>query len=135
MVPTYGLTHLNLAVADFGTCACDSMSRFSVCVSTGSAAMGSTCTLGHLVGTTSSLSLRTRRRPAWQGGVAHFGFRLLKPEDIDDAVVEVERAGTDACSVGAEFAPRLPIRLRCRSGWLRNRDLVRVSDGSGRLGC
>src|SRR2546425_6594752 len=27
------------------------------------------------------------------GGIEHFGFRLVRPEDIDNAVKEVERAG------------------------------------------
>ena len=41
------------------------------------------------------------------GGVAHFGFRLLKPEDIDAAVDEVKRAGGAIIERG-EFAPGFP---------------------------
>jgi catechol 2,3-dioxygenase-like lactoylglutathione lyase family enzyme len=41
------------------------------------------------------------------GGIAHFGFRLVKPDDIDEAVREVERAGGRILRRG-EFAPGFP---------------------------
>jgi catechol 2,3-dioxygenase-like lactoylglutathione lyase family enzyme len=41
------------------------------------------------------------------GGIIHFGFRLLKPEDIDAAVAAVETAGGTVTSRG-EFAPGMP---------------------------
>ena len=41
------------------------------------------------------------------GGIAHFGFRLVEPGDIDAAVAEVERAGGKLIRRG-EFAPGLP---------------------------
>lgn len=41
------------------------------------------------------------------GGIIHFGFRLTRPEDIDDAVTAVEAAGGRLTSRG-EFAPGLP---------------------------
>ena len=41
------------------------------------------------------------------GGVAHFGFRLVDPDDIDRAIAEVERAGGRLLRRG-EFAPGLP---------------------------
>ncbi len=41
------------------------------------------------------------------GGIAHFGFRLIEPGDIDAAVAEVERAGGRLVRRG-EFAPGLP---------------------------
>lgn len=41
------------------------------------------------------------------GGVAHFGFRLVDPNDIDRAIAEVERAGGRLLRRG-EFAPGLP---------------------------
>ena len=41
------------------------------------------------------------------GGVAHFGFRLLDPADIDVAAREVERAGGKVLSQG-EFCPGEP---------------------------
>jgi len=41
------------------------------------------------------------------GGVAHFGFRLVDPGDIDAAVAEVNQAGGKLIRRG-EFAPGLP---------------------------
>jgi catechol 2,3-dioxygenase-like lactoylglutathione lyase family enzyme len=41
------------------------------------------------------------------GGVAHFGFRLVDPADIDAAVEEVERAGGRLLRRG-EFSPGFP---------------------------
>ncbi len=41
------------------------------------------------------------------GGIAHFGFRLVDPGDIDAAVAEVKRAGGELMRRG-EFAPGLP---------------------------
>jgi catechol 2,3-dioxygenase-like lactoylglutathione lyase family enzyme len=41
------------------------------------------------------------------GGIAHFGFRLTRPEDIDDVVAAVERAGGKVQSRG-EFCPGEP---------------------------
>jgi catechol 2,3-dioxygenase-like lactoylglutathione lyase family enzyme len=41
------------------------------------------------------------------GGVAHFGFRLVDPADIDAAAAEVERAGGKILSRG-DFCPGEP---------------------------
>jgi catechol 2,3-dioxygenase-like lactoylglutathione lyase family enzyme len=41
------------------------------------------------------------------GGIAHFGFRLTSPDDIDLAVAEVEKAGGKLLRRG-EFAPGFP---------------------------
>ena len=41
------------------------------------------------------------------GGITHFGFRLMDPEDVEQAVKEVERAGGKILRRG-EFAPGLP---------------------------
>jgi catechol 2,3-dioxygenase-like lactoylglutathione lyase family enzyme len=42
-----------------------------------------------------------------RGGVAHFGFRLIEPDDIDAAARAVERAGGRVLSRG-EFVPGEP---------------------------
>jgi len=42
-----------------------------------------------------------------RGGISHFGFRLTRPEDIDVAVAEVERAGGRILRRG-EFSPGFP---------------------------
>lgn len=41
------------------------------------------------------------------GGIAHFGFRLMTPADIDLAIAEVQRAGGTVLRRG-EFAPGYP---------------------------
>jgi catechol 2,3-dioxygenase-like lactoylglutathione lyase family enzyme len=41
------------------------------------------------------------------GGIAHFGFRLVSPGDIDAVVFEVERAGGTILRRG-EFSPGFP---------------------------
>jgi catechol 2,3-dioxygenase-like lactoylglutathione lyase family enzyme len=41
------------------------------------------------------------------GGIIHFGFRLIRPEDIDVAIAAVESAGGTVTSRG-EFGPGLP---------------------------
>jgi catechol 2,3-dioxygenase-like lactoylglutathione lyase family enzyme len=44
------------------------------------------------------------------GGIRHFGFRLIRPEDIDAAVAAVAAAGGTVSSRG-EFASGLPYAL------------------------
>jgi catechol 2,3-dioxygenase-like lactoylglutathione lyase family enzyme len=41
------------------------------------------------------------------GGITHFGFRLLVPTDIDQAIAEVQHAGGTVLRRG-EFAPGYP---------------------------
>jgi catechol 2,3-dioxygenase-like lactoylglutathione lyase family enzyme len=50
---------------------------------------------------------RDPKRAGKRGGVAHFGFRLLKPEDIDAAVEAALAAGGTLLRRG-EFAPGFP---------------------------
>jgi catechol 2,3-dioxygenase-like lactoylglutathione lyase family enzyme len=54
----------------------------------------------------------TRARPTDSGGIAHFGFRLVDPSDIDEAVRAVERAGGEILRRG-EFCPGEPYAF-CR---------------------
>ena len=52
------------------------------------------------------------------GGLAHFGFRLAQPSDIDRAASEVERAGGTIVEKG-EFCPGEPyLFARDRDGYL-----------------
>ena len=46
-------------------------------------------------------------KPGEMGGIAHFGFHLVDPGDIDEAVRTVEAAGGTVVSRG-EFAPGVP---------------------------
>jgi len=41
------------------------------------------------------------------GGIQHFGFRLKRPEDIPEAIADVERAGGRVVRQG-EFSPGYP---------------------------
>jgi len=50
---------------------------------------------------------RDPERAGIRGGVAHFGFRLIRPEDIDAAVEAVLDAGGTLLRRG-EFGPGLP---------------------------
>jgi catechol 2,3-dioxygenase-like lactoylglutathione lyase family enzyme len=104
MIPTYGLSHLNLAVRDLertlrfyeqvfglreygrgdGLVHTQASGRHDILSFTEDAATAGVC-----------------------GGIAHFGFRLLDPADIDRAVAEVERAGGRLLRRG-EFAKGLP---------------------------
>jgi catechol 2,3-dioxygenase-like lactoylglutathione lyase family enzyme len=50
---------------------------------------------------------RSRRRPGTSGAIAHFGFRLTDPADIDRAVAAVRKAGGTIVERG-EFVPGEP---------------------------
>ena len=104
MVPTYGLTHINLAVRDteralrfyeqvFGLL---EYGRGDGLVHTQAAGRHDILTFAEDPSTAGAV-----------GGVAHFGFRLVDPNDIDRAITEVERAGGRLLRRG-EFAPGLP---------------------------
>jgi catechol 2,3-dioxygenase-like lactoylglutathione lyase family enzyme len=54
----------------------------------------------------------TNKPIAGSGGIAHFGFRLVDPADIDEAARAVERAGGEILRLG-EFCPGEPY-LFCR---------------------
>jgi catechol 2,3-dioxygenase-like lactoylglutathione lyase family enzyme len=54
----------------------------------------------------------TGGRVSGSGGIAHFGFRLVDPADIDEAARAVERAGGEILRRG-EFCPGEPY-LFCR---------------------
>ena len=45
--------------------------------------------------------------PRAPGGISHFGFRLIRPEDIEAACAEVVASGGTVISRG-EFGPGLP---------------------------
>src|SRR5437868_2034030 len=104
MVQTYGLTHINLAVRDLGRTL-----RFYEQVF-GLREYGRGDGLVHTQAAGRRDIVTFAEDPATaglSGGVAHFGFRLVDPNDIDRAVTEVERAGGRLLRRG-EFAPGLP---------------------------
>ena len=104
MVQTYGLTHINLAVRDLGRAL-----RFYEQVF-GLREYGRGEGLVHTQASGRHDILTFAEDPTkagLNGGVTHFGFRLVDPGDIDSAIAEVERAGGRLLRRG-EFAPGLP---------------------------
>ena len=104
MIETFGLTHIALAVQDaerafrfyqdvFGMVAVYRENGFIQAQTPG-------CRDVLVLEETGS-------RVAGSGGIAHFGFRLVDPADIDEAVRAVERAGGEILSRG-EFCPGEP---------------------------
>jgi catechol 2,3-dioxygenase-like lactoylglutathione lyase family enzyme len=104
MVRTYGLTHLALAVRDL-----DRTLRFYREVFGALPQYRADgCVDVTTPGCHDVITFDARApMPGETGGIAHFGFRLLSPEDIDPAAREVERAGGSVLSRG-EFAPGVP---------------------------
>ena len=105
MVKTYGLTHVALAVRDASRA-----SRFyrrvfgavEVYRSDGFAQL-------QTPGTRDVLVLEEKRgaKAGQSAGIAHFGFRLTDPRDIDAAARAVKRAGGKVLDQG-EFVPGEP---------------------------
>ena len=105
MIRTHGLTHIALAVRDV-----DRAARFysqvfgsvEVYRKEGFVQMQTPGTRDVIVLERSEASEAGR-----SGGIAHFGFRLLNPRDIDRAARAIERAGGTVKSQG-EFCPGEP---------------------------
>jgi catechol 2,3-dioxygenase-like lactoylglutathione lyase family enzyme len=102
-VKTHGLTHIALAVEDpkrsfdfyrrvFGVVAVNKQADFIQAQTPGSRDV---------------LVFERGKRAGKQGGIAHFGFRLTKPEDITVALEAVKAAGGTIKSHG-EFCPGEP---------------------------
>src|SRR5256885_14916007 len=116
MVPTYGLTHINLTVRDteralrfyeqvFGL---REYGRGDGLVHTQAAGRHDILTLAEDPSTAGAV-----------GGVAHFGFRLVDPNGIDRAITEVERAGGRPLP-RREFAPGPPPAVLPPPPWPRS---------------
>jgi catechol 2,3-dioxygenase-like lactoylglutathione lyase family enzyme len=90
MVRTYGLTHVALGVRDV-----DRSSRFYQSVFGAIEVYRSPGFVQlQTPGARDVLVLEeSPERPRSGGGIAHFGFRLINPSDIDEARREVEAAG------------------------------------------
>src|SRR5260370_41583430 len=104
MVQTYGLTHINLAVRDLGRAL-----RFYEQVF-GLREYGRGDGLVHTQASGRHDIITFVEEPVTaglSGGIAHFGFRLMDPGDIDRAIGEVERAGGRLLRRG-EVRPALP---------------------------
>jgi len=104
MVPTYGLTHIALAVADAERSARFYGAVFGAQVVYRQAGFLQMQTPGSrdvLVFEESG------ERTGEPGGIAHFGFRLVRPEDIGAAAGAVREAGGTIVDQG-EFVPGEP---------------------------
>lgn len=104
MVKTYGLTHVALAVRDV-----DRASKFYRQVF-GAVEVYSQDGFAQLQtpGTRDVLVLEKKPKAAGKaGGIAHFGFRLQNPKDIDAAARAVKKAGGTVKQQG-EFVPGEP---------------------------
>src|SRR5271163_43906 len=105
MVRTYGLTHINLVVRDVARSL-----RFYGQVF-GVEEYGRTDGLVHTrtPGCHDVITFDEHSAGAGESrGIAHFGFRLVSPGDIDAAVDEVERAGGKIVTP-RRIQPRLPV--------------------------
>jgi catechol 2,3-dioxygenase-like lactoylglutathione lyase family enzyme len=104
MVQTHGLSHVALAVKDP-----DRSLRFYAAVFGVREYFRDGGTI-QVLGPGPHDVIAFERRPSdagAPGGIIHFGFRLVRPDDIDSAVAAVVAAGGTVTSQG-EFAPGLP---------------------------
>jgi catechol 2,3-dioxygenase-like lactoylglutathione lyase family enzyme len=107
MVKTHGLSHVALSVSDPDRSLAFYQSVFGV-----REYFRSESTI-QVLGPGQYDVLAFEKRPAGagvSGGIIHFGFRLIRPEDIDAAVAAVEAAG-GAVTARGEFGPGLPYAL------------------------
>jgi catechol 2,3-dioxygenase-like lactoylglutathione lyase family enzyme len=104
MVQTHGLTHINLAVADAGR----SLQFYRAVFGVEEYWRDETTIHAKSPGAWDVITFdQSGDAPGKPGGIAHFGFRLVRPEDIDLAVSEVRKAGGAVLRQG-EFSPGFP---------------------------
>jgi catechol 2,3-dioxygenase-like lactoylglutathione lyase family enzyme len=103
VIRTYGLTHIALSVRDP-----DRAFRFY------NAVLGAVAVYreGDFIqaqtpGSRDVLVFARGRRPGKAGGIAHFGFRLTRPSDLNAALAAIKAAGGKIKSHG-EFCPGEP---------------------------
>jgi catechol 2,3-dioxygenase-like lactoylglutathione lyase family enzyme len=104
VIATHGLTHIALAVADP-----DRSLRFYGSVFGVREYFRDAATI-QVLGPGPHDVMAFERRPGeagTRGGIIHFGFRLVRPDDIDSAVSAIRDAGGTVISQG-EFRPGYP---------------------------
>ena len=103
-VATYGLTHVALAVADPAR----SLRFYRAVLGVVAVFESDDFVQAQTPGTRDVLVFERRPEDAGsQGGIAHFGFRLRQPEDIDRALAAIRGAGGEIRDHG-EFVPGEP---------------------------
>jgi catechol 2,3-dioxygenase-like lactoylglutathione lyase family enzyme len=105
MIKTYGLTHLALAVRDAARAARFYTQVFGAVVVYKGAGFVQLQTPG--MRDVLVLEERDRAKAGTSGGIAHFGFRLQNPGDVNAAARAIERAGGTIREQG-EFVPGEP---------------------------
>ena len=103
MVETYGLTHVALEVSDPARSARFYTDVFGCVVTHQSDTKVELQTPGRW----DVIALERGEGVGKEGGIAHIGFRLVRPDDIDAAVDAIRQAGGTIDSRG-EFAPGYP---------------------------
>lgn len=103
MVPTFGLTHIALAVADPER----SLRFYEAVFGVREYYRDESTIQAQGPGKDIIAFERDPERAGRPGGIAHFGFRLKAAADIDAAVQAVEQAGGRITARG-EFAPGYP---------------------------
>jgi catechol 2,3-dioxygenase-like lactoylglutathione lyase family enzyme len=103
-VPTFGLTHVALAVRDVEK----SLRFYNAVLGTETVYQQKGFAQAQTPGSRDVLVFeRKPRRAGKAGGIIHFGFRLRKPRAIEQAVRAVRKAGGKILSHG-EFVPGEP---------------------------
>ena len=103
MVKTYGLTHIALSVKD----PVRSLEFYRRLLGVVPVYRDPNFIQAQTPGSRDVLVFERGRSAGKPGGVAHFGFRLTRPSDIDKALTEIELAGGRIRSHG-EFCPGEP---------------------------
>ena len=104
MIRTYGLTHLALGVEDPER----ALKFYHAVLGVVPVYREPNFIQAHTPGSRDVLVFqKTKRRTRSSGSIAHFGFRLVDPADIDAAVRAVEQAGGTVLEHG-EFCPGEP---------------------------
>ncbi|HMV48849.1 MAG TPA: VOC family protein [Blastocatellia bacterium] len=104
MVKTFGLTHLSLAVRDLER----SLRFYEQAFGVKEYYRDETSIQVQGPGSHDVIAFELDAAHAGQTvGINHFGFRLMSPADMDQAVTEIERAGGRILRRG-EFAPGCP---------------------------
>jgi catechol 2,3-dioxygenase-like lactoylglutathione lyase family enzyme len=103
MIQTRGLTHIALAVEDVQR----AFRFYQQVFGAVKVYDGEDFVQAQTPGSWDVLVFEKRERAAGTGGIAHFGFRLIDPGDIERAASDVERVGGSVQSQG-EFVPGEP---------------------------